>query len=59
MRTVSKNEIKTFRIQLTGDLMTQEYEIGRPVKCQVIEPSKTDFDTVYTNRDFSKTYGIQ
>ena len=50
-----QNEIKTFRIQLTGDLMTQEYEIGRPVKCQVIEPNKTDFDTVYTNRDFSKT----
>lgn len=49
------NSIEVFRIQLTGDLMQGSYDFGRPVKCQVIEPNKSDFDTVYTNRDFAKT----
>jgi len=48
-------EIKTWRVSLTGTNMTEEYELGRPVSCQVILPNKEEYDTVYTNRDFSKT----
>ena len=47
--------ISVWRISLTGNNMTEEYELGRPVTCQVILPNKEEYDTVYTNRDFSKT----
>jgi len=49
------SEIKIWRISLTGTNMTEEYELGRPVTCQAILPNKDKYDTVYTNRDFSKT----
>jgi len=48
-------EIAVWRISLTGTNMSEEYEFGRPVTCQVILPNKKEYDTVYTNRDFSKT----
>ena len=44
-----------WRISLTGNNMFEEYELGRPVTCQVILPNKEDSNTVYTNRDFCKT----
>ena len=47
--------ISVWRISLTGNNMSEEYEFGRPVTCQVIRSNKEGADTVYTNRDFSKT----
>lgn len=49
------SNITVLRIQLSGDNMTEKYELGRPVICQCITPNKEEYDTVYTNRDFSKT----
>lgn len=47
--------ISVWRISLTGNNMAEEYEFGRPVTCQVIRAKKEGSDTLYTNRDFSKT----
>ena len=48
-------DISVWRVSLTGNNMAEEYEFGRPVTCQVIRAKKEGSDTVYTNRDFSKT----
>ena len=48
-------DISVWRVSLTGNNMTEEYEFGRPVTCQVIRAKKEGSDTVYTNRDFGKT----
>lgn len=48
------DDIRLWRVSLSGEAMTAEYEIGRPVKIQIIPSNKPDSDTVYTNYDFLK-----
>jgi hypothetical protein len=50
-----QTNIRLWKVSLSGDAMKQEYEIGRPVKIQVVLGKKPDSDTVYTNFDFLKT----
>lgn len=52
------NEIMQWRVNVSGDAMTHEYQIGQPCRIQARPPSNIkegQEHTLWTNRDFHKT----